>query len=56
MNGGVDFVLENVNRKIKSFMPFGLPLMKKRLTISKKNNNLGEVIQLKKYKWIWYTL
>lgn len=56
MNGGVDFVLENVNRKIKSFMPFGLPLMKKRLTISKKNNKLGEVIQLKKHKWIWYTL
>lgn len=35
MNGGVDFVLENVNRKIKSFMP----LMKKGLPLAKKITN-----------------
>lgn len=39
MNGGVDFVLENVNRKIKSFMPFGVPLMKKGLPLAKKITN-----------------
>lgn len=56
MSGGVDFVLENGNGKSKSVIPFGLPLDEKRITISRNIDKLGEVIQPKKYNWIWYTL
>lgn len=49
--GGGDFVLENLNRKSKSFMPPGLPSNEKWLTISRNIDKLDEVIKNSRKKY-----
>lgn len=48
---GGDFVLENLNRKSKSFMPPGLPSDEKWLTISRNIDKLDEVIENSRKKY-----